>query len=618
MTSSSHAATEALDFRGWLAKRTDDELAALLRHRPDTAQPLPPGIAPLATRLLLRTSLARALGDCTAAELAAIEDIARRGGESDPVPTDGLAADAATLDTLRAKALLFEPTPDTVMLPRDLLEALPADFGLLDQHVVEPAAVEELPADQRRILDTLVTTGIGSTRDAAIDADPARPVPQLIAAGLLQRVDSHTVRLPRAVRAALRGERVVPIPLVASGRQGDPVPDSRANDAGAAAGLEVVRHMGSLIEILGQRPIDLLKDKAVGVRHVAGLAKELGLQSPEEAARLIDLGFHARLLGRGEPKNGPEGNFLAPTEASVEWADAPLAERLEHLVEAWMSSPWAAWESTRGLDPESAHERLPRHRATVLDVYRHTAQPLGPEDFWEDLRFASPLFATHTQPATIDCLRAEAEWLGVIARGVLVTERPVPAAVDSLILQADMTVLTPGPLDTPLLRVLESVADLESPGLASVYRITADSIRRGMDSGLSAAEIEGFFSEHALGEVPQAVSVLISDVARRHGTLRSGPALCYVRCDDEALLAQAVSAVSTRSGGLLRALAPTVAVSTERLGVVLEALRDAGFAPAAEDATGASIDVRPAPALLPTPRATPARAHELDLSLIHI
>lgn len=605
MVSSHTPATPATDFRSWLGKRSDDELARILTHRPDATHPLPPGIAPLATRLLLRTSLARALATCTAAELAALERLVAAGAEFEPVEFEP-SGTAAVIDALKDKALVFDTDDSRVMVPREVMAALPADWSLLEQHAVDPADIEKIDKEQRRVLETLAPTGLGTTRDAAPDADPARPIPRLIAAGLLQRVDARTVRLPRATRLALRGQAPLNIPLEPSGRQGQPVQDQKTDEAGAAAGLDVVRLIGRLIDILGQEPVELLKDKTVGVRPLAHLAKELDTDYVKE---LIALGFHARLLGRGEPKGGPEGNFLAPTQAAQEWADAPLPDRLQVLLDAWETSPWAAWESQRGLDQETAHDYLPRHRARILDVYKNSSQPLNLEEFWEDLCFARPLFAAHTQPATIEHLHAEAQWLGVIARGALVQERPVPEAVEHFIMQADMTVLTPGPLVTELLRTLENLADLESPGLASVYRISTESLRRGMDSGMTAQEIKDFLHAHALGEVPQAVEFLIDDVGRRHGTLRSGTALAYVRCEDEALLAQAVAAVDS-----LRLLAPTVAISQQRLGLVLEELRSNGFAPAAEDEHGASIAVHPEPALLPTPRAHAPRREEPDVA----
>jgi len=100
--------------------------------------------------------------------------------------------------------------------------------------------------------------------------------------------------------------------------------------------------------------------------------------------------------------------------------------------------------------------------------------------------------------------------------------------------------------------------------------------------------------------VPQGLTYLIDDVARRHGQLRVGMAASFVRCEDPALLAQAV--VSPAAEQLeMRLLAPTVAVSQAPISEVLSALRDAGFAPAAEDSTGAIVDIRARGARVPAP-----------------
>ena len=50
----------------------------------------------------------------------------------------------------------------------------------------------------------------------------------------------------------------------------------------------------------------------------------------------------------------------------------------------------------------------------------------------------------------------------------------------------------------------------------------------------------------------------------------------------------------------MRLLAPTVAVSESPISEVLSALRSAGFAPAAEDSTGAIVDLRRRQARVPT------------------
>jgi hypothetical protein len=100
--------------------------------------------------------------------------------------------------------------------------------------------------------------------------------------------------------------------------------------------------------------------------------------------------------------------------------------------------------------------------------------------------------------------------------------------------------------------------------------------------------------------VPQGLTYLIDDVARRHGQLRVGMAQSFVRCEDAALLAQAVAAPAAEQLEM-RLLAPTVAVSQAPISEVLGALRDAGFAPAAEDSTGTIVDIRARGARVPAP-----------------
>ena len=198
-----------------------------------------------------------------------------------------------------------------------------------------------------------------------------------------------------------------------------------------------------------------------------------------------------------------------------------------------------------------------------------------------------------------------------------VTQSLTPEPGTTLIAQADMTILAPGPLTTEIQEQVETLADVESPGLASVYRITEASIRGALDTGRTGADLQRFLEENVLGDVPQSITYLITDVARRHGTLRGGPAISYLRSDDPALLAQAVQTPAAARLAL-RLIAPTVAISQAPLIEVLDNLRDAGFQPVAEDATGASIDVRPSPSRITSYQGRPAATREtIDAGLIH-
>ncbi|MDK4233649.1 helicase-associated domain-containing protein [Corynebacterium accolens] len=583
MTQSSHLP----HFRTWLNSLSEEELATILRHRPDVLTPLPPSIAALATRLLLRTSIAQALAECNAQQLAVLEDIAKRGGELAEVEDHN----PAITRELKDRGLAF----GAVQIPPEVMPALPTGWSLLNQLEVSPATIDALAEDERHVLATLArSNGIGTTRET----NPSHPVPRLIAKQLLQRVDSQTVRLPREVHRAMKGHTVPHIPTEPSARRGEPTADRKADDAGTAAGLSVVRGMQQLISALGARPIELLKDKTVGVRPLAQLSKQLDI-AELELRRLITLGLSARLINRGEP-SGYEGNFLAPTDSAQEWLDAGLAAQWRVLLAAWEHSPWTPWESGRVL--AASTDRLPKFRRHILDVYLHSAEPLSAAEFQADLHFSFPLFATHTSPETIEELHREAEWIGAIALGratsVLIdgfdaADSLTPDTIDYFLVQADMTVLVPGPLEPAAHHTLESLADLESPGLASVYRISDASLRRGLDRGMTGTEIRDFFAAH--GDVPHTLAFHIEDIAKRHGTLRSGPALSYLRSEDPALLQIAAKAAP------LRLLAPTVAISQLRVSELLERLRENGLSPAAEDENGASLSIAPEPATLPTP-----------------
>lgn len=637
------ATPETPDFRTWLSSLDDHELANLLRSRPDVVLPLPPGITPLAARLQLRASVGRAARGLTALELATLEAAANLGGELravtatdvvNEVPVEPALVEAAIV-RLRELALLYGDD-SALRVAGEVMASLPADWQLLDDTPtpVTPDSIEGLSEKQRAIMDTLLHSGgIGRTKHAAPDADPTHPVPQLINAGLLVRVDAATVRLPRRVRAALRGRDTVRRPLSPSPRVlGELLADDRARDradhTGAGAGLEVARHLRQLIELLGAEPAPLLKEGGVGVRAVTALARTLTVEE-EEIHRLVCLGMAAGLLGRGDVR---DEDALAPTLAADEWLDADLATRWMTMAAGWLSSPWAPWligthdekkAPIRLLADAMKRPPLAEHRRTVMSTYVLPPPGTGvtDEQMRDDFFFTHPIAATLLPDVTVEAILAEAHWIGLLApdssgagtatsllRALLdpeadplaVAEEVTPGTVERLIPQGDMTILAPGPLPRDLQTELDLLGELESAGLASVYRVTDASLRRALDAGRTAEELRTWLADHTLGEVPQAIIYLIDDVARRHGTLRGGPALSYLRCDDPSLLAEAARTAAAEKVAL-HIIAPTVAVAQAPLVQVIEELRAAGFQPVAEDATGAALDIRPQPARLPAP-----------------
>ncbi|MER6343650.1 helicase-associated domain-containing protein [Streptomyces sp. NPDC001595] len=204
-------------------------------------------------------------------------------------------------------------------------------------------------------------------------------------------------------------------------------------------------------------------------------------------------------------------------------------------------------------EPAGPGDKLPVHH------HRHPAAPL------------EPLSPAEQAAATAAAARLLAPLL--------------PEPLDHVLLQADLTAVAPGPLVRPLAEALGVLADVESKGGATVYRFTPSSVRRALDAGRAAADLHAFLAEHSRTPVPQPLTYLIDDVARRHGHLRVGAASAYVRCDDDAMLSEILA--DKRSAGLgLRRLAPTVLAAQADPATLLEGLRAMGFAPAAESAEG--------------------------------
>ncbi|MFJ5801310.1 helicase-associated domain-containing protein [Streptomyces decoyicus] len=207
-----------------------------------------------------------------------------------------------------------------------------------------------------------------------------------------------------------------------------------------------------------------------------------------------------------------------------------------------------------------------------------------------------------TSHTTADPTPADTDAAATRAAALLAPLLPEP--VDHVLLQADLTAVAPGPLHRPLADALGVLADIESKGGATVYRFTPASVRRALDAGRSASELQEFLTTHSRTPVPQPLAYLIDDVARKHGRLRVGAATAYVRCDDDALLSEILA--DRRAATLrLRRIAPTVLAAQTAPDQLLDGLRAMGYAPAAESAAGDVLIARADTHRTP-PRTAPA------------
>jgi hypothetical protein len=635
----------------WLADLPDEALIRLLELRPDLAQPPPGSIAALAARAQARQSVKAATDELDFLRLAVIDALLVLQADAAPVPTAKLLAligdraapadVAAALDDLRQRGLAWGDT--AVRVAADAGTALPWQPGqvTLEDSARSSAQIAELidGLDQAQldVLQRLLEgSPMGRTRDAAPGAPADRPVPQLLAMGLLRQIDEETVILPRHVGQVLRGEQPGPLQLTAPDPVVSTTTPADADAAAAGAVIDLLREIDVLLETLGAAPVSELRSGGLGVREVKRLAKTTGIEEPR-LGLILEVAAAAGLIASGMPNPEPmtgEAPYWAPTAAADRFTSLSPAERWHLLAGTWLELPGRpALIGSRGPDakPYGAlsdslySTAAPLDRRLLLGMLAELPAGAGVDapQASAALIWRRPRWARRLQPGPVGDLLAESHALGLVGRGAIsaparalldealeanadpaaaidAMTRALPEPIDHFLLQADLTVVVPGPLQRDLAEQLASVATVESAGAAMVYRISEQSIRHALDIGKTRDWMHALFAKHSKTPVPQGLTYLIDDVARRHGQLRIGMTASFVRCEDPALLAQAVAA--TGEGLQLRALAPTVAVSPAPIAEVLAALRAAGFAPAAEDSSGAIVDFRPRGARVPAPQ----------------
>ena len=621
----------------------------LLAARPDLARPAPNDITTLAARANTRASTERALDGLDLAHLHTLEAtlVATPADAASVAALLGEPADSAVvsehLADLLATALLWRSS-DGLHVARAAAEAIgdPAGLGPVAAGAPQGSAVttatQGLDRQSQAILDALTwgpATGVLSHEPSPAPGSLGAAGRILTEVGLLQRVDSSHVVMPRQVALALREGRLYADPalLAPCPPQAHATVDVEVTDAavgGRAAELMVLA--SEVIDSWGANPPRVLRTGGLAVRDLNRLATHLEVTTAQ-VAWLLEVMHAAGLLSRDD--GGEKGSDAwMPTGDADDWAEEPPERRWAQLAQAWMTTsaaPSLVGNSDGGrINALSTETSWPAGRQRRRDVLSALAAlPVGhapdPDVVVDLLRWHHPLrmqraSAAGNSPAVAVVLR-EAEWAGILGRGSLSTPgrllvtgdvagalkamaAHIPVAVDHVLLQADLTAVAPGRLDGPAQSIMRMVSDVESRGGATVYRITESTLRRALDAGWSADRLLSEVTSISRTGIPQPLEYLVRDVARRHGVARIGACSAYVRSDDEALLdrVQADRALALLQ---LRRIAATVLVSPVPAPTVLDLLREEQYGPVAEGADG-GVSLAPGRYHRTTRRSRPA------------
>ena len=637
----------------------------MVRRRPDLARPAPSDLTSLAARASTRASVQRALDGLDRGKLQVLEALVVSGDPVDLAKTAQLLGRSAQfldefVQELWDRALLWRGSEGrhVVRAVSEVLGPHPAGLGpaIADLRDPTPAwyvapgeldlVIASAPAGARKILNML-TWGppIGTL-------SPGGPMAAagawLLSHQLISALSGDRVALPREVALRLRGGRLhrstaLTAPHVT-------VTAHEQSSVDAAAGGQVSELLGLVDELAadwGRRPPRVLRAGGLSVRDFKKLAATLDVD-PEHAAFIVETAYASGLLADDaslEP-------VWAPTPGYDAWQQRPSAHRWARLGRDWLASgraphlvgtvPASGGSPVNTLSAEVIYPPIRQLRGDVLTELAALPEGKAPDlvSLAGRICWRRPMRRVEIIEAVTAAVLREAEWLGITGRGVLSTagrllfktpadqsaaekamSTRLPSPVEHVLVQADLTAVAPGRLEGSLAQFMRLVADVESRGGATVYRFSPESVRRALDAGWSSAQVLTALQDASRTPVPQPLEYLVGDVARRHGQTRVGSVEAYIRSDDTAVLDTML--VDRRLAALqLRRVAPTVVVSQANTLVVLEMLRENGFAPVAETTKGGVMIPRvsrhrtPAHHSQASPTLTPVVDEELTETLV--
>ncbi len=521
-------------------------------------------------------------------------------------------------------------------------EQLPPTLAELSEDVAGEPVVPAASVEMLQALTWGPPAGTLRSGGRAVGAAP------LIERGWLERSSDSQGRtrfiLPRQVALALRGGRLTRESLTApeAGELETVGGDVVASESSFHA-EETVRLVAALLEEWGREGGTIRRTGGVSVRALTRTADALDLEL-HEAARIIEIAAGAGLLGLDD-----DGATWVPSTLAAGWLTDSLPQRWAPLALAWSGSARTSWlTGTRDddgalravLGPDLEAGWAVRLRARVLALLGDLSQGTSatPAFVRAALTWESP---RRTIPGgAISAVLAEAETLGITGGGALteagrilarraaasLDEQDVvrsgstgdvggaegtdgdahaellsddetlaaleaalaanlPAAVDMILVQSDLTAIVPGRPAPELAALLERTSVVESRGGALTVRFTPESVRGALDVGYRAEEITQAIGRYSPAPLPDSLSVLIQDAARHHGAVRVRAVSALLRVGDEATAAGLLAEPRLKDLGLDE-VAPGILVATASAGQVLRELRATGLAPVTEDSSG--------------------------------
>lgn len=378
-----------------------------------------------------------------------------------------------------------------------------------------------------------------------------------------------------------------------------------AGTAPTAAELALVATNGlpfrAVADVIATLPTPVTETAAPATAVDSAEAAEVAFTTVAAIADLLVLSYRHPLqqIGSGALASAERRRLLeaevvtVPEDVDALVAIATTANLLRPVEREWLvTSTGAEWLTL------STAERWRALHSAMMRELGALATELTPSA----LRSAFPW--DDTWPARADALLHEFTMLGLQTRqgeptawslgddSLLHTH--LPAEVDRVFLQNDLSAIAPGPLEPSAALRLRTVADRESNAQASTYRFSEASLQRGFAAGETQDSLLEFLSTISLTGVPQPLRYLVGSVASRVGdiTVQTEPdsPRTLIRTATPALAQTLLIDQGLRALGLVRD--ENILISRVTRDTVAHALSEARYPVTIIDADGSVLPLR--------------------------
>jgi hypothetical protein len=275
-------------------------------------------------------------------------------------------------------------------------------------------------------------------------------------------------------------------------------------DCGSHA-FEAMQAITELTFDFDQHLVREVSKGALGLPDLKRLAAHLG-KTKEYVRALFEL---ARLAGIVAITN----KRFQPTPLADEWIAQDPSWRWKLLAQSWAQMAGAAQLSELQLQLKTHPSRSVAELVALAFPFLQFAPTSRIAKLAE---LADYIGLSETHPAS---------WFAKVLAGSVSEAAKelgarLPTQQERIIIQADLSIIAPGPLRSSIEAEIRQFADTENIGLASGYRISPLSISSGLEEGMSEQQIRDILEKLSGGSLPQPVDYLLRESAERFGRIK--------------------------------------------------------------------------------------------------